>query len=58
MSRKLYFQVRVISFKNAVGKQAQSRKQARDSINSEVEFDGDKYTLIDTAGIRKKAKVE
>ncbi|HEB71149.1 MAG TPA: ribosome biogenesis GTPase Der [Nitrospirae bacterium] len=29
----------------------------RDSIDSEIERDGRKYTLIDTAGIRRKAKV-
>ena len=29
----------------------------RDSIDSPFEWDGDKYTLIDTAGIRRKSKV-
>jgi len=30
----------------------------RDSIDSEFEIDGQKFILVDTAGIRKKAKVE
>lgn len=29
----------------------------RDSIDTPLEIDGDKYTLIDTAGIRRKSKV-
>ena len=29
----------------------------RDSIDTPLEFDGDQYTLIDTAGIRRKSKV-
>ncbi len=29
----------------------------RDSIDTNVEIDGEKYTLIDTAGIRRKSKV-
>lgn len=30
----------------------------RDSINSKLKFENDEYTLIDTAGIRKKSKVD
>ena len=30
----------------------------RDAIDTKFEFDGKKYTIIDTAGIRKKSKVE
>ncbi|MGF1668825.1 MAG: ribosome biogenesis GTPase Der, partial [Balneolaceae bacterium] len=30
----------------------------RDSINSELEFEGNKLTIVDTAGLRKKAKVK
>lgn len=30
----------------------------RDAIDTKFEYDGKKYTIIDTAGIRKKAKVE
>lgn len=30
----------------------------RDSIDSEFEFEGQKFILVDTAGIRKKARVE
>lgn len=30
----------------------------RDSIDSEFEYEGQKFVLVDTAGIRKKAKVE
>ncbi len=30
----------------------------RDSINSNLKFENDEYTLIDTAGIRKKSKVD
>ena len=30
----------------------------RDSIDSKVKYEGEEYTLVDTAGIRKKAKVD
>lgn len=30
----------------------------RDSINSKLKFENDQYTIIDTAGIRKKSKVD
>ncbi|MGL4425322.1 MAG: ribosome biogenesis GTPase Der [Cetobacterium sp.] len=30
----------------------------RDAIDTAIEFDGNKYVLIDTAGIRRKSKVE
>jgi len=30
----------------------------RDSINSELEYKGETFTLVDTAGLRKKAKVK
>ena len=30
----------------------------RDSINSNIEFEGKLYTIVDTAGLRKKAKVK
>jgi GTP-binding protein len=30
----------------------------RDSIDTEFEYEGQKYVLVDTAGLRKKAKVE
>lgn len=30
----------------------------RDSIDSEFELDGQKYVLVDTAGLRKKSKIE
>ncbi len=30
----------------------------RDAIDTSIEFDGNKYVLIDTAGIRRKSKVE
>lgn len=30
----------------------------RDAINSELEYEGDTYIIVDTAGLRKKAKVK